>query len=226
MSLKPSPDFFNDQDFPENFYETWREIKRKFNVKTNKAYLLGKFLNLVTSYNSKINLFSKNTSVEKHFVDSCLGFWIILNSIPFQKVQPVYDFGSGNGFPGLVAGIMRPENKFVLVEKNQRKAQFLRLMISELDLRNVEIFNGQARCLKKANISLGMSRAMAPLPQFLVETKNIMVKNGQIFLFKGQNWKKEVQACSSKVLRFWQIREVGSYTLESRELFIIACLRI
>ena len=173
-----------------------------------------------------MNLFSKNTVIEKHFADSYLGLEIIFKIKPFEETQSVYDFGSGNGFPGLVAAIMRPESEFVLVERNQKKVLFLKSVLSELDMKNVRVFRGQARCLAGGSVQYGMSRAMAPLPRFLIETKNITTVGGQIFLFKGKNWKEEARSCSSKILKFWQIREMGSYVLGNRKFFIITGLRI
>ena len=195
-------------------------------VKPNLGDQFEKFLLLATRYNSKINLFSKNTPVEKHLADSYLGMEAILKLLDPKDIQTIYDFGSGNGFPGLVGAMMEPVKRFILVEKNQKKAQFLKTAIDELGLENAEVFNGRTCSLGRACVQFGMSRAMSPIPRFLIETQNITTVGGKIFLFKGKNWEKEAKACSFEALKFWQIKKIGSYTLENQQLFIIACLRI
>ena len=198
---------------------------------SEKKLLLEEFLLLLKSYGEKINLFSNKTSVEKHLKDCLLGLEIILNQMPFEdffknKKKVIYDFGSGNGFPGVVAGILRPENKFVLVERNQKKAQFLKKVVEKLEIGNLEVFCGQARSLGPSSVHWGMSRAMAPFPRFLNEIKKVTAQDGQIFLFKGKNWQKEITACSPKTLKFWEIKKVDTYTFEDKKFFIISCFPV
>ncbi len=211
------------------------------NTKPDLVCQFEKFYLLITHYNSVINLFSKKTSAWKHLADSYLGMEMILklldptpndllsNHYCGQRSRGesyrFYDFGSGNGFPGLVGALMEPGNRFILVEKNRKKAQFLKMAVNELDLKNVEIFNGQISSLNTACVQFGISRAMSPLPRLLAETQKVTERNGKIFLFKGQDWTGEVKACSSEILKSWKIKEAGSYIIEDQRLFIIVCLR-
>ena len=75
-------------------------------------------------WNKKINLVSRKSieiSWERHFLDSAQ-LWLHL---PY-KARKWLDFGSGAGFPALVLAVisreLQPELKFILVEKNKKKA--------------------------------------------------------------------------------------------------------
>jgi len=49
------------------------------------------------------------------------------------------DIGSGAGFPGLVAALVRPEFGATLVEPSRKRASFLRVAAGALGLRNVRV---------------------------------------------------------------------------------------
>lgn len=57
--------------------------------------------------------------------------------------ESVVDVGSGQGLPGIVIAIHRPNNRVVLVEPRQRRAAFLRLVAKKLCL-NVEVMAKRA----------------------------------------------------------------------------------
>jgi 16S rRNA (guanine527-N7)-methyltransferase len=52
------------------------------------------------------------------------------------------DVGSGAGFPALVVAVLRPDVSFFLLEKNHKKAVFLRTMARELSLSKVKALDG------------------------------------------------------------------------------------
>ena len=53
--------------------------------------------------------------------------------------ERVVDIGSGAGLPGLPMAIAKPGLKVVLVESLLRRAEFLRLVVDELDLARLEL---------------------------------------------------------------------------------------
>lgn len=50
-----------------------------------------------------------------------------------------FDFGSGNGSPGLVLSILDPLRQYFLIEKTGKKRAFLEYVRRHLDLRNLEV---------------------------------------------------------------------------------------
>lgn len=64
----------------------------------------------------------------RHFVDSA-------QLVPLAPVTslPWIDIGTGAGFPGLICALLRPE-PFLLVEPRRRRAEFLDIVIRDLQL--------------------------------------------------------------------------------------------
>ncbi len=52
---------------------------------------------------------------------------------------PLVDVGSGNGIPGLLVALLRPDLQVLLVEPRVKRVAFLRSAASELALKNVSI---------------------------------------------------------------------------------------
>ena len=188
-----------------------------------------KFYDILCHFNKKINLVSRVSLKEagaKHFADSFLGLKLFEETI--QSSELFYDFGSGNGFPGVIAAIMYPKTKFILVERDKRKSQFLEYLSRELGLKNIILHAGSAAELKERSVKLSMSRAMAPLPKFLLELRTLVPKGGKAFLFKGESWTTEFGNCPPQIFDLWEVKLRGSYTLPSVEAvrFIIECERL
>jgi 16S rRNA (guanine527-N7)-methyltransferase len=103
-------------------------------------------------FNGKLNLISRNTereADETHFADSILACQLILANTSSPRI---YDFGSGNGFPGLVLAILDPKREVHLVESDMRKCEFLKHMIHLLKLSKVTLLNVRLETLTDANI--------------------------------------------------------------------------
>ena len=54
-------------------------------------------------------------------------------------MERLLDLGSGNGFPGVVFGILYSTVNVVLVDRDIRKAEYLKTVISELKLTNLRV---------------------------------------------------------------------------------------
>ena len=53
------------------------------------------------------------------------------------------DIGSGGGFPAIPLAIVYPGRPFLLLERSEKKAEFLRLLVRELGLGNVHVLTGE-----------------------------------------------------------------------------------
>ncbi|MCB0377618.1 MAG: 16S rRNA (guanine(527)-N(7))-methyltransferase RsmG [Bdellovibrionales bacterium] len=190
--------------------------------------LFFKFFEVLCKFNLTVNLVSpesiKNAG-KRHFADSYQGLRLFLDQAPANEI--IYDFGSGNGFPGVIAAIMKPESQFVLVERDRRKAEFLRHLSFELGLKNINIHEGNAHQLRDSVVKFGMSRAMAPIPKFLLELRNCTGSGGVVYLFKGEHWTTEFSNIPPQIFDLWEVDLFGSYTLPGDviERYIIRCVR-
>lgn len=106
-----------------------------------KAELFSRFCALLREYNGKYNLTSITDEAEiyeKHFLDSVL--WE--SEFPFGA--SVLEVGSGGGFPSIPLKIVRDDLSFTLLESVGKKCEFLRAVVDNLHLKNIQICNMRA----------------------------------------------------------------------------------
>jgi 16S rRNA (guanine527-N7)-methyltransferase len=180
-------------------------------------------------FNSKINLVSTSSlqhAAKQHFADSVMG--INLAASHTQFTDTVYDFGSGNGFPGLVLAIMKKDVGVCLVERDVRKAEFLKHVAANLKLSNVTVFASGIESLEKNTITHGITRALGSIAKVLIQVNSLFIKGGTLFHFKSESWPSEVANCPTQLFTNWDIQPIGNYTLPDStvERFIIASKRI
>ena len=85
------------------------------------------YKNLLQQFNKTFNLYSRSPqfSLDSLFTDSLIGAKA-LEEVFKKSRLPVFDIGSGNGFPGLVCAVLYPETPFVLCDRSLKKTEFLR----------------------------------------------------------------------------------------------------
>lgn len=176
------------------------------------------FHNELLRFNKTVNLISVKTiphADATHFADCILACRIIE---PELKSQVVYDFGSGNGFPGIVLAIMMPAKQFRLVEIDQRKSEFLKHVIAVLKLKNAEVLNKKVETLEVGSIQAAVCRGFAPISKALLTTRKIFALNGEFFHMKSEEWVSEVADIPTQLCSFWQPSLLGEYKLPVGEI--------
>lgn len=89
-----------------------------------------------------------------------------------DQYQCVLDLGSGGGFPGLVLALLKPDQQWILVERNQKKANFLRYCKQDLSIKNARIMQEDFTHLAvDEKVEAIVSRGSGKLPQQLVWTE-------------------------------------------------------
>ncbi len=140
---------------------------------------LDKFYNLLIDWNHKINLTTITIKEEvylKHFYDSLT----IVNIIDLTKKLKVLDVGTGAGFPGIVLKIVFPNLEITLLDSLQKRINYLKEIIKELELDNIEVVCARSEEYTKINreeYDLVISRAVAHL-KILSEISFSSVKVG------------------------------------------------
>ena len=155
---------------------------------------------LLSKWNEKINLVSKNTLVdiwERHFLDSGQ----IIKHVEVSGKRWV-DVGSGAGFPGLVVALLLRDRKIdcdlVLVEKNSKKGFFLNEVIRKLNL-SVEVVNDNIDNLEPLNADILTARAFSELNNLIEIAFRHRKKEGLCLFLKGENYRIELD----KTLNYW-----------------------
>ena len=122
---------------------------KSLNVSRETLKCFYEYKTLLSKWNEKINLVSKNTLVdiwERHFLDSGQ----IIKHVDASRKRWVY-VGSGAGFPGLVVALLLRDRKIdcelILVEKSTKKVFFLNEVIRKLDLK-VKVIKSIGKILK------------------------------------------------------------------------------
>lgn len=169
-------------------------------------------------FNKTVNLIGVKTIEHAdaiHFADCILAHKVI---VPHFKQIPIYDFGSGNGFPGVVFAILSPQYSFKLVEIDQRKSEFLKFVVSSLKLKNVEVLNVKLESLPLDSVDQAICRAFAPISKSILLGRKIFKLGGKFFHMKGEEWATEIASIPTQLCTFWQPSLLGDYKLPVGEV--------
>lgn len=168
--------------------EFFEELK-KLNIEPTQKQLeqLNRYYELIVEYNKVMNLTGiteKEQVYLKHFYDSLT----IAKVIDLNKEETLCDIGTGAGFPGIVLKILFPNLKITLIDSLNKRIEFLKIVIKELNLENIEAIHERAEEYAIKNIEkfdVVTSRAVAPL-NILLELSIPLLKINKYFIpYKG-----------------------------------------
>ena len=180
------------------------EELKKLNIKINEKQLeqLNKYYELLIEYNKVMNLTGiteKEQVYLKHFYDSLT----ITKIIDLEQEETLCDIGTGAGFPGIVIKILFPKLKVTLVDSLNKRIEFLKIIIKELQLEEIKAVHARAEEYARENIEkfdIVTSRAVAPL-NILLEYSIPMVKINKYFIpFKG-NISQEIKDSENALIK-------------------------
>jgi len=171
---------------------------KKFNVSRETIEKLNIYKDFLLLNNKNLNLIGKTTENQiyfRHFIDSAQIYNII------KKDSNVIDLGSGAGFPGMIIGLLKDDQKtfgkVILIEKSKKKSNFLLDLAKKLNL-SVEIYNKNLENFNFNNQSTIVSRAF----KSTLETLDILFKNidkiKEIVLLKGKTYQQEIDEAKKK----------------------------
>ena len=136
-----------------------------------------------------------------HFYDSIKATEFIVKDNP--TVTEIYDFGSGNGFPGIVIAIMNPSIKVNIVEADVRKADFLKLIATRVQLSNLNILNTKAESLSFKAPAVVVSRGLSNLARTLLLGSKVLQKGSILYSLKSDDWFSELSILPSQISSTW-----------------------
>lgn len=146
-------------------------------IDDNKLELLDKYYKLLVFWNEKVNLtriIEEKDVYLKHFYDSIT----LYKAIDLNENLSLCDIGTGAGFPGLVLKIVFPTLHITLVDALQKRVNFLKTVIDNLGLTNIEVYHERGEEFARKNrekFDIVTSRAVASL-DILAEISLPMVK--------------------------------------------------
>ena len=122
-----------------------------------------KYFNLLVEYNKVMNLtgITDHDGVYlKHFYDSLT----LVKAYDFNKELSLCDVGSGAGFPSIPLKIAFPNIKLTIVDALNKRLEFLKVIVKELELDNVLLIHSRAEELnKREEFDIVTSRALSDI---------------------------------------------------------------
>ena len=183
-----------------------------------------KYYDLLVFYNSKFNLTAiteREEVIKKHFIDSVLG----VDNLVGNKL---IDIGSGGGFPAIPIKIMKNDLSVTLLEATGKKCEFLKTVIKELNLENIEVINNRAEILAKdplyrESFDLCSARAVARLNTLLEYCMPFVKVGGKFVSYKGDSTDEVLEAQNAVKILGGKVIEVKNYLLDGakRSLIVI-----
>lgn len=97
----------------------------------------------------------------------------------------VADVGSGGGSPGIPLAVSLPDHRFILLEAERRKCEFLRRISGELP--NVEVLCGRAEEQPKDAFGVALAKALAKPPVAAEYCLPLVAPGGIAILWVGKS---------------------------------------
>ena len=160
------------------FKEGLEKIKVSYNEDKIEKSL--KYLEILLDYNSHTNLTAireEKAIIEKHFLDS-----LLLQNLLKEEDKTLIDIGTGAGFPGMMLAIFNENKNFTLLDSVRKKTDFLELVKTELDLKNVDIINDRAEEIikdRREKYDVGLCRGVSNLSVILEYEIPFLKVNGR-----------------------------------------------
>jgi len=120
-----------------------------------------------------------------HFYDSLM----VMKAINFTKPDiKLLDVGSGPGFPALPLKIVNENMNISIVEATNKKVEFIKSVISALNLKNIDVNHRRAEDYDKFNtFDYVTTRAVSTINEQLPYTIPFLKIGGSLIAMKGQS---------------------------------------
>ena len=137
---------------------------------------------LLIKWNKSFNLTSiKNREVVTHHFLDCLSI------IPFIKSSSLLDVGTGAGLPGIIIAIVKPDIKVSLIDKVGKKIAFIKRVVAELEIKNIDTYHDRVELLTSEEKYDGIiSRAFSNMDDFIKSTKHLIKSQGVWYGMKSK----------------------------------------
>lgn len=132
----------------------------------------------------------------KHILDS-------LSILPHLPNGSLLDIGTGGGLPSVIIAICQPERSVTALDSNSKKVRFIKQVVSELGLKNV---NPVASRIEEhqGKYEIITSRAFSSLLDFVALGRDKLAENGEFWAMKGVNPIDEIAQLQDD----WQINSI------------------
>lgn len=161
--------------------------KLQINLSEKQITQLEAYITAVLDFNKTYNLMKADGPDElavNHILDSLVAVPHLSDLIQEltvktgKKALDLADIGSGGGCPGIPLAIAFPQHNFTLVERMEKRCDFLSTVIVKLELKNVKILCSPADSVKSESFDLEVFRAFHPFDEKIIKLLFRMLKKG------------------------------------------------
>lgn len=176
-----------------------------FSLSREQLFLFQTYLRELKAWNERFNLTAIKDDRDiliKHFIDSMTPIGLI------RPGSALLDIGSGAGFPGIPLKVMEPSLKVTLLDSVNKKVTFMRHVIAELGLADIEAVHSRAEELAKTRrggFDVVISRALTNLADFIKLGEPFLKPDGILIAMKGSKADEEVKE-AAKVMEKKKMR--------------------
>src|SRR5574344_824075 len=173
--------------------------KLLINCSDEQIHELETYIDEILKFNESYNLMKADSADElavNHILDS-LAPYAAINELIAQRNAAVSgspviigDIGSGGGCPGIPLAVVFPDNQFVLVERMEKRCDFLKAAITKMNLTNVKVQCTQADKVMSESFDIEVFRAFHPFDKDIAHLLLRMLKPlGYIAAYKARSEK-------------------------------------
>lgn len=127
--------------------------------------------------------------------------------------QPVFDFATGNGLPGMVLALLFPQIKVVILERDSRKIDFYTHAASLLKIQNLALQAKSLEELPAGSVMNLIAKGYSPLSKALLATRKQVAMGGKFFHLKSDSWATELSSVPSQLFSIWAPSLLGQYRI-------------
>ncbi len=142
-----------------------------------------RFIELLQKWNRAYNLTAleePDDMVVRHILDS-------LACRPFLHGESVLDVGTGAGLPGIPLAAFDDARHFTLLDSSGKKIRFLRQVLMDIPLGNVELVQSRVEDYRPVNLfSTVVCRALSTLGEFARTCGRLAAPGGRLVALKGR----------------------------------------
>lgn len=172
--------------------------KHNFELTNKQKQQFKLYFKMLIEVNEHVNLTRITEEDEvylKHFYDSVTPLFTF--GAVFKDGATLCDVGAGAGFPSIPLKILKPGLKVTIVDSLQKRLNFLKDLISELGLTDVELVHGRAEDvgqnkLYRERFDIVTARAVARMSVLSEYCLPLVKKGGYFVALKGPKAEDEL----------------------------------
>ena len=172
--------------------------KHNFELTDKQKQQFKLYFKMLIEVNEHVNLTRITAEDEvylKHFYDSITPLFTF--GAVFKDGATLCDVGAGAGFPSIPLKILKPGLKVTIVDSLQKRLNFLKDLISELGLTDVELVHGRAEDvgqnkLYRERFDIVTARAVARMSVLSEYCLPLVKKGGYFVALKGPKAEDEL----------------------------------